>query len=548
MEKYYWLNSKSRTFLERGYLQNGVSPEDRIKEIAKAAEKRLCIEGFAEKFEDYMSRGWYSLASPIWANFGLERGLPISCYGSYIGDKMESILNGVAEVGMMSKVGGGTSAYFGDLRGRGAPISSGGESTGSVHFMELYETVANVVSQSNVRRGSFAGYMNIDHPDILEFLAIRNDGHAIQNMSIGVTVSNEWMTSMVDGDTEKRKIWAKVIQKRFESGYPYIFWSDNVNDDAPKIYKKKKKRIHASNLCSEIALSTDEDESFVCCLSSMNLLHYDEWKDTDAVEVLTYFLDAVISEFVDKAFHIPFMRKAVRFAEQQRAVGVGVLGWHSYLQSCNIAFESFEAKNLSAEIFKNMREKCDGATKFLASWLGEPKLLQGTGRRNVTTMAIAPTTSSSFILGQVSPSVEPLNSNYFVKDLAKGKFTYKNPYLREVLKSYDRNTPEVWQSILVSGGSVQHLHFLSDHERNVFKTFGEIPQLEIINQTVIRQKYIDQSQSINLMIHPKTSVKEVNKLLIHAWEHGVKTLYYHRGTNPSQELSRNLLNCSSCEA
>ena len=495
-----------------------------------------------------MSRGWYSLASPIWANFGLERGLPISCYGSYIGDKMESILNGVAEVGMMSKVGGGTSAYFGDLRGRGAPISSGGESTGSVHFMELYETVANVVSQSNVRRGSFAGYMNIDHPDILEFLAIRNDGHAIQNMSIGVTVSNEWMTSMVDGDTEKRKIWAKVIQKRFESGYPYIFWSDNVNDDAPKIYKKKKKRIHASNLCSEIALSTDEDESFVCCLSSMNLLHYDEWKDTDAVEVLTYFLDAVISEFVDKAFHIPFMRKAVRFAEQQRAVGVGVLGWHSYLQSCNIAFESFEAKNLSAEIFKNMREKCDGATKFLASWLGEPKLLQGTGRRNVTTMAIAPTTSSSFILGQVSPSVEPLNSNYFVKDLAKGKFTYKNPYLREVLKSYDRNTPEVWQSILVSGGSVQHLHFLTDHERNVFKTFGEIPQLEIINQTVIRQKYIDQSQSINLMIHPKTSVKEVNKLLIHAWEHGVKTLYYHRGTNPSQELSRNLLNCSSCEA
>ena len=548
MEKYYWLNSKSRTFLERGYLQNGVSPEDRIKEIAKAAEKRLCIEGFAEKFEDYMSRGWYSLASPIWANFGLERGLPISCYGSYIGDKMESILNGVAEVGMMSKVGGGTSAYFGDLRGRGAPISSGGESTGSVHFMELYETVANVVSQSNVRRGSFAGYMNIDHPDILEFLAIRNDGHAIQNMSIGVTVSNEWMTSMVDGDTEKRKIWAKVIQKRFESGYPYIFWSDNVNDDAPKIYKKKKKRIHASNLCSEIALSTDEDESFVCCLSSMNLLHYDEWKDTDAVEVLTYFLDAVISEFVDKAFHIPFMRKAVRFAEQQRAVGVGVLGWHSYLQSKSIAFESFEAKNLSAEIFKNMREKCDGATKFLASWLGEPKLLQGTGRRNVTTMAIAPTTSSSFILGQVSPSVEPLNSNYFVKDLAKGKFTYKNPYLREVLKSYDRNTPEVWQSILVSGGSVQHLHFLTDHERNVFKTFGEIPQLEIINQTVIRQKYIDQSQSINLMIHPKTSVKEVNKLLIHAWEHGVKTLYYHRGTNPSQELSRNLLNCSSCEA
>lgn len=547
-EKYYWLNDDSRLFLERGYLEEGDTPEKRIRAISRAAEKRLNEPGFAKKFEEYMANGWYSLASPIWANFGKNRGLPISCFGSFIDDTMEEILYTVSEVGMMSKLGGGTSAYFGHLRSRGSDIKSGGKSSGPVHFMELFETVTNVVSQSNVRRGSFAGYLDVEHPDIEEFLSIRNEGHPIQNMSFGVTVGDKWMKAMIDGDKDKRKIWGKIIKKRFESGYPYIMFSDTMNKNKPKVYKDKKKTIWGSNLCSEIALSTDKGESFVCDLSSMNLLHYDEWKDTDAVEVLTYFLDAVISEFVDKAFHIPFMRKAVRFAEQQRAVGVGVLGWHSYLQSCNIAFESFEAKNLSAEIFKNMREKCDGATKFLASWLGEPKLLQGTGRRNVTTMAIAPTTSSSFILGQVSPSVEPLNSNYFVKDLAKGKFTYKNPYLREVLKSYDRNTPEVWQSILVSGGSVQHLHFLTDHERNVFKTFGEIPQLEIINQTVIRQKYIDQSQSINLMIHPKTSVKEVNKLLIHAWEHGVKTLYYHRGTNPSQELSRNLLNCSSCEA
>lgn len=543
MEKYYWLNKDSRLFLERGYLMEGVTPEKRIRQIALKAQRTLGEDGFADKFEDYMSRGWYSLASPIWANYGLKRGLPISCFGSYIDDTMESILSKQAEVGMMTKMGGGTSAYFGSLRSRGSEISAGGNSNGPVHFMELFETMTNVVSQSNVRRGSFAGYMPIDHPDILEFLQIRDDGNPIQNMSIGVTVPDSFMKEMLDGDKEKRKIWGKVIQKRYESGYPYIMFSDTVNKNKPK----ESGKIHASNLCSEICLSTNKEESFVCCLSSMNLLHYDEWKETDAVQVMTKFLDTVIEEFIEKTEGLPFMDAPRKFSMEQRAIGIGVLGWHSYLQSKSIGFEDLQAKMLTSEIFKHIESESMLASGEMAKTLGEPEKLKGSGRRNMTTQAIAPTTSSSFILGQVSPSVEPLNSNYFVKDLAKGKFTYKNPYLKEVLKEHGYDTSDVWKSILVTGGSVQHLTFLSDHEKDVFKTFGEISQKEVILQTSIRQKFIDQSQSINLMIHPKTPPRDTNQLLIYAWEQGVKTLYYHRGTNPSQELSRNLLTCTSCE-
>ena len=548
MEKYYWLNEDSRNFLKRGYIEGDQTAEERIIEIAQAAEKDLGITGFAEKFEEYMSYGWYSLSSPIWANYGLERGLPISCFGSYIDDTMEAILTKQAEVGMMTKMGGGTSGYFGDLRARGTDINSGGKSNGPVHFMELFESVTNVVSQSNVRRGSFAAYMPIEHKDILEFLQIRDDGNAIQQLSIGVTISDKWMKSMISGNKEKRKVWSKVIQKRFESGYPYLFFSDTMNDNAPDVYQDKGLKIHASNLCSEIALHSSNDESFVCNLSSMNLLHYDDWKGTDAVETLTYFLDAVQSEFIRKTKDVPYMQPARNFAERQRALGIGVLGWHSYLQSKMIAFESFDAKRLNGEIFAYIKKQSHEASRHLAELFGEPELLKGYGRRNVTTMAVAPTTSSSFILGQVSPSVEPLNSNYFVKDLAKGKFTYKNPYLEKLLSKYNKNDRPTWKSILTTGGSVQHLDFLSEEEKDVFKTFGEISQKEIVTQASIRQRSIDQAQSINMMVHPKTSLKEMNQLLIFAWEQGVKTLYYHRGTNPSQELSRNLLNCASCEA
>ena len=547
MKNYSWLNGDSRKFLKRGYLEGDETPEERIQTIADAAEKYLGINGFSDKFIDYMAKGFYSLSSPIWSNFGKTRGLPISCYGTYIPDDMELILNKVSEVGTMSKVGGGTSGYFGDVRHRGAPISSGGTATGVHHQLTVFDALINYVSQSNVRRGSFAAYLPVDHPDIEEFLRIRSDGDSIQDISTGVCIPDEWMQAVVDGDKEKRKIWGKIIKKRYETGYPYIFWTDTANNNAPQVYKDKGKKIHASNLCTEIFLSSDKDESFVCDLSSLNLVKWDEIKETDAIETLVYFLDAVMTEFIEKTKGVRFMEAPHNFAVRQRALGVGVLGWHTYLQSKRIAFESLIAKATNNEIFVKIKDRCDRATRELADLFGEPELCKGYGIRNTTTVAIAPTTSSSFILGQVSPSIEPLNSNYFTKDLAKGKFTYRNPHLVEVLKEKEKNDPSTWKSILTHGGSVQHLKFLTDEEKDIFKTFGEISQREIIIQAAMRQKYIDQGQSLNVMIPPNTKPKEVSELLIYAWQSGIKSLYYQRSANPAQELARNILNCASCQ-
>lgn len=560
-KKYYWLNDDSRKFLSRGYLLSGETPEGRIKEIADTAETILGIQGFSEKFVDYMSRGWYSLSSPVWSNFGRKRGLPISCFGSFLDDSIEDISTKHSEVTTMTKMGGGTSGYFGNIRPRGAKISDGGESTGTCHFMELmngstksavhemeeYDRIMGVISQGNVRRGSFAAYLPIEHPDIEEFLTIRDAGHTIQEMSIGVCVSDEFMNKVVDGDKEARRIWGKVIKKRFETGYPYIFFTDNANEGAPQVYKDKGMKIHHSNLCSEIMLPNSVDESFVCDLSSLNAELYDEWKDTDAVKILVFFLDAVMSEFIEKTEHTKFMEASRKFAVNHRALGVGILGWHSYLQSKMIPFEGFEANIINDNMWKTIRESADLATCELATLLGEPPLLKGYGRRNTTTLAVAPTTSSSFILGQVSPSIEPLNSNYFVKDLAKGKFTYRNPHLQVLLESKEKNDEETWRKILVDGGSVQSLSFLSDHEKNVFKTFGEISQMEIVIQAATRQKRIDQGQSLNIMVPIGTKLKEVNALIIFAWKNKVKALYYQRGSNPSQALARNIMTCTTCE-
>lgn len=544
----YWLNRDSRKFLERDYLTKDETPEQRIRDIAEAAEKYLGIEGFADKFESYMRRGFYSLSTPIWSNFGRERGAPISCFGSYIPDDMNKILLKLGEIGAMSKIGGGTSGYFGAIRPRGSVIKSGGTATGVHHQLTVFDSLVNYVSQGNVRRGSFAAYLPIDHGDIEEFLGIKGEGNDIQDLSIGVTITDEWMKSMTEGDKDKRRIWGQVIKKRFESGYPYIFFTDNANNQAPQVYKDKGLKINHSNLCTEIFLSNQDDESFVCDLSSINLERWVEIQDTDAIETLVFFLDAVMTEFINKTEGVPFMEAPRKFAINQRAVGVGVLGWHSLLQSRSIAFESMGAKLLNGDVFSTLRERCDKASEELATLFGEPSLLKGYGRRNTTTIAIAPTTSSSFILGQVSPSIEPLNSNYFVKDLAKGKFTYKNPYLSKCLKAKDKDNLDVWKDILSHGGSIQHLKFLSQDEKDVFKTFGEISQKEIIIQAAQRQKFIDQGQSINLMIPPNAKPKEVSELIIYAWQLGIKSLYYQRSANPAQELARSILNCASCEA
>ena len=559
-----WINDESITFLRRGYLSEGEEPLERVRTIAEHAEKLLGIEGFADKFYDYMGKGWYSLSSPVWANFGKKRGLPVSCFGSNVADNIESILYTQAEVGEMSKMGGGTSGYFGNIRGRGAEITDNGLAPGAVHFMNLFESVVDNISQGSTRRGRFSPYLPIEHPDIMEFLEIGTEGASIQDLTHAVTVTDEFMNEMIAGDAEKRAAWAKVIQRRGEIGYPYIMFHDTMNKNTVDVYKDKGATIYNSNLCSEIALHNSEEESFVCVLSSMNVLHYDEWKDTDAVETMTMFLDAVVTELLTKLEDIRdngtiegkraffYMEKAYNFAKRQRALGLGVLGWHSFLQSKGLAFDSKDAARMNVEVFKLIKTKSYSASEELAKMFGEPEYLKGYGRRNVTLNAIAPTTSSAFILGQVSQSIEPIWSNCYVKDVAKMKVTIKNPILEKLLRELGQDTKEVWNSIKQSDGSVQHLEFLTDEQKEIFRTFAEINQATIINQAAIRQDFIDQSQSLNLMISPDMPTKDINKLLIDAWKLGVKTLYYQHSMNSAQAFSRkklglNDLQCVACE-
>ncbi len=545
---YKWLNANSRQFLAKDYLENGQSPEQRIEIVFNTAEKILNKKGYASKAMDYFSRGWFSLSTPIWVNFGNDRGLPISCFGSYIEDDSASICYTQSEISMMSKHGGGTAAKF-NLRGRGFPIKGGrnGKTGGAVHFMQCFNTNINVFSQGATRRGSFAAYLDIDHPDIMEFLTIKSEASIIHDISFGVCIRDYWLKEMVDGDKQKRKVWAKVLECRNNHGYPYLIFLDNVNRNTVDVYKDLKMWISHSNLCTEIFLPTNLLESFVCDLLSLNLLYYDEWKDTDLYYIVVCLLDAVMTEFINKAKNFPFMTRAVRFAERHRALGVGRLGWHSLLQSKMIPFESMEAKLLNTEIAKTMKAGLWAASAEMAKEYGEPVLLKGYGRRHTTLTADAPTTSSAFILEQASPSNEPFTSNYSVDDLAKGKFSFKNPKLEALLEKKDKNTTEVWMSILKNNGSVQHLDFLNKQEKDVFKTFIEISPMEIIVQASQRQKYIDQGQSINLMLDPNVSVKDKNTLTLKAWELGLNSLYYQKNVNAAQQLTNSILSCTSCE-
>lgn len=554
MAKYDWANDDTRKFMSRGYLLEDETIEQRVEDIAATFRDYLIEMGLdasksvwnADKLEDAIANGWVSLSSPVWANYGRERGLPISCNGSYIPDSIEGMKLKDAEIAVMTKHGSGTSAYLGDIRPRGTPVSAGGYADGVSLPAGMHEATIGLISQGNVRRGNIADYYPIEGDDFWEFMGFREEGSHIQNISLGITVTDAFMNSVIKRETEPMKRWAAVLKKRFETGYPYIVFIDTVNKEKPECYKDMP--IYASNLCAEIALPSSVDESFVCCLSSVNLDRYDEWKDTDTVEVMIYFLDTVIEEYIRKTEGMMFMEAPRRFAIRHRALGLGTLGYHSYLQRNSIAWESDDSGRFNGDVHKLIRERANKASEQLAVWFGEPEVCKGTGRRNTTLMAIAPTTSSSFILGQVSPSIEPLASNYFTKDLAKGAFTYRNPELAKVLDKYGRNNEETWLNILERGGSAQHLEFLSQYEREVFKTFSEIAPIQVITQAAIRQPYIDQSQSLNLMIHPDAPLKEVNELIILAWQIGVKSLYYQRGTNPAQEAVKNIMACSACEA
>ena len=738
-EDIWWLNDESKQMLNRGYLLRGENVLDAVHRICWAAAKKFSgtiidVTIAYKHFVRNILLGWQSYSSPIWSNMGVSRGLPISCFGIYAGDSIESITDKLGEVINQTKLGGGTSGYFGELRGRGAPVKNNGESSGAVSFLNLFDTTMTVVSQGGIRRGNFAAYLDIDHPDIEEFIKIKDIGNSIQNLFYGVNIPDWWMNDMVYGkDIKKRELWIKILKSRQEKGLPYILFSDTINENKPQIYKELNEVIHASNLCftgdtvvaiadgtngktikelaelsqgkikfpvycatdklqknkigktnggiinnynwkteiknavafktgtkkvieitlsngdkfkctpdhelalknggyieaqnslnselesfftfteknnnlkglyvidiqdageedvydltvednhnfyiitstederyencqgilvhncTEIALPSNVNESFVCCLSSMNLELYDEWKDSDAIYWAILFLDCVMTEFIDKTEDIKYLKQSHNFAKRHRALGLGVMGYHSYLQKNMLSFDDWETKRFNAKVFKQLYSEAKEASIELAEIFSPAPIFNElknkkdmedvvTVMRNTTLIAIAPTTSSSSILNQVSPGIEPYSSNYFKAGLAKGNFMRSNKYLKKLLIEKDKDNEEVWRSIMLAHGSVQHLDFLNEHEKNVFKTFKEISPAELISQAAQRQQYIDQMQSLNLLIPSQMNIKDVNKLYIQAWESKVKSLYYQRSSSVSKELMTNFVTCNACEA
>lgn len=550
MQKIKWYNNISKLFMSRGYLRKGQTIEDKIEEMGNYFQEIIGIPGYGNKFIEYAKKGYYIIPTPAWTNFNKNTSATaISCYGMYISDTVDSVLDGTNQLGMQSKKGGGSSGFF-DMRHRGSSISGGGVSNGPVSFMEMFQTTAKIISQAS-RRGHFCATLDVNHPDIEEFLAIRSDGHPIQDLSFSVSIDDGFMNNLLNEDSKAMKTWSRIIESRFNTGYPYIFFSDTVNNNAPEAYKEHDKRIWASNMCHEICLSSSESESFVCDLLGMNLELFDEWKDTDAVEVGVFLLDAMLTDFIEKNKDVPYMEKNVKFAVEQRAIGLGASGYHSYLQSNMIPFDSIAAKVINKLIFKTIKEQAYEASVKLANILGKPELLKDDKykHRHVTLLAVAPNTSSSFIMAQQSQSIEPYISNFYVKDVAKTRIDVKNPYLKKILSDRGYDNDEVWKSILLNNGSVQHLDILSEEEKEVFKTFSELNQFTIIDQAADRQKYICQSQSLNIMVPLNTHPDDISSLMIYAWMSGIKTLYYQLNVNVAQEFTNDLFRqneCASC--
>ena len=561
-----WLTIEGLKTLEGSYLYEEETPTDMYRRIARAAARILRKPDLENKFYMYLFNGWLCPASPVLSNFGLDRGLPISCYSSYVNDSIDGIFSAVSEVAHMSKHGGGTSFYVSDIRGRGSPISGGGKSEGVVPWLKVFDSTTLAINQGGMRKGSAAGYLRIDHKDIEEFIYLRKPQADINrqclNIHHGVCITDAFMESIIKGDAKNRDLWKILLKTRVYLGEPYIIFIDTVNKNNPECYKKNNLSVKGSNLCSEITLHLDDDHSFVCCLSSVNLTKYDEWKNTDLVETAIWFLDAIMQEFIDKTDGMKGLERARRFAIKSRALGLGVLGWHSFLQSKMIPFDSLMATNYNKVIFKQIREQAEKATADLAKEYGEPEWCKGFGRRNTHLIAPAPTVSNATISGNVSPSIEPLTGNSFTKKTAKGSFIQKNIYLEKLLIEKKQNTDDVWSLITQHAGSVQNLDFLTEKEKDIFKTAREIDQFAIINQAADRQTYIDQSQSLNLFFNPGVEPKLVHKLHLHAWKRGIKSLYYvrtgsslkgdtaSRGMNTEKEVEvkkSESSECKSCE-
>ncbi len=550
-----WMNEEGYLTLSAGYLLPNETPKQMYMRVAIAAAAYFDDKVYWRyKFYEAMWNNWLCPASPILANMGTDRGLPISCNSIHVGDTVNSIFSKNHELAMLSKNGAGVGIYLGDVRGRGASITGNGRSEGIIPWAKVYDTTTHSVSQGSTRRGASAIYLPIEHVDVNEFINIRRPTGDINrrclNINHALCISDAWMQSMLDGDVEKRNLWVEILKSRVETGEPYLFFTDNVNKQNPECYVKNGLTVKTSNICTEITLHTDPDHSFVCCLSSLNLVRWNEWKDTDVVETTVRFLDAVLSEYIIKSKNHPGLEMSRASAKKGRAIGIGVLGWHTLLQHNGFAFDSFDSMQLNAQVFKTIREKAEKATSELAIELGEPEWCKGFNRRHTHLLAIAPTVSNSAISGGYSAGIEPIAANIYSIKSAKGTFIRRNETLEKVLDSYGKNSNDIWKSISENNGSVQHLEFLTPEEKEVFLTAREINQHAIIRQAAQRQKYVDQAQSINLFFAANSLPKYIHDVHIAAWESGVKTLYYLRteGVIKGDLASRSKDECAACEA
>jgi ribonucleoside-diphosphate reductase alpha chain len=544
-----WLSEEAQQTLSKGYLLPGETPRDMWKRCALTAEKYLKYPGIGEDIMEMFWLGYMGGATPVLSNFGTNRGLPVSCFGHTISDSTSSIYSHLKEVASLSKYGGGVGSYFGELRPGGSPISGGGKSGSIVDWMRLYDRTAATVSQGNTRRGSFALYLPIDHPDLMD--ALRSKDHSqgdprnFIDSNLAVTIRDEWIEEMLAGDTEKQKIFAEVLKARMISGSPYLTFIDNANNHRPKCFVDRALEIIQSQLCSEIFLPSDENHTFSCLLSSVNLAKYDEWKSwrgqntgKTVPELGVYLLDAVAEEFIHKASRLPSMGRAVRFTKKARALGLGTMGLHALYQSRGLPFASKAARDLNIEVHRYIDEMSLKASQDMAVEYGEPEWCEGHGVRHATRLAIAPTKTNSVICGAVSEGIEPLTANLFVAGNAKGTFVRRNPYLESHLEAIGKNNQEVWDSILEERGSVQHLDFLSPRAKEIFKTAREIDQFEIVKQAADRQSYICQGQSVNLFVDPEADASYLMRLHLSAWKMGLKSLYYLKSTSLQVKKSR----------
>ena len=544
-----------------GYLYNGETPKEAYERVCYHVARRLERPELAKTFFEYIWKGWLCLASPVLSNTGTDRGLPISCFGVDVADSIHDIGTKNLEMMLLAKHGGGVGIGVNQIRPAGANIKGNGTSDGVVPFCKIYDSTILATNQGSVRRGAASVNLNIDHPDFEEWLEIREPKGDINRQSLNLhqcaVVGDKFMRRVESGDTAARRLWGKLLQKRKATGEPYILFKGNTNKSNPRAYKKHGLKVHMTNICSEITLHTDESHSFVCCLSSLNLAKYDEWKGTNLIYDAIWFLDGVLEEFIQKSKGKVGFHNSVRSAEKGRALGLGVLGWHTYLQEKGLPFEGLLSQYETRKIFSQIKIESERASMSLAEAFGEPLWCVGTGLRNTHLRAIAPTVSNSKLSGNVSPGIEPWAANVFTEQSAKGTFIRKNPTLKKILRKNKIDNEKIWNQILKDGGSIQGIKVLDKitygpHDipiKEIFKTFKEINQLELVNQAGIRQQYIDQAVSLNLAFPSVATPKWINKVHFEAWKKGIKTLYYTRtesvlrGDIADQAMDESCLSC-----